>query len=285
MVWPAARTAAFGPSGTRVPVIGQGTWHLEFDDEMSAIEALRAGVDAGLTHIDTAEMYGGGRVERIIGRALGNRRDEIFLVSKVLPSNASYRGTIAACEASLKRLGTDRLDVYLLHWRGRMPLDETFRAFEELVAQGKIAAYGVSNFDVEDLEAAAAIAGAEQIACNQVLYHLQERAIEHEIVPWCHAHGVAVVGYSPFGSGRFPAASSAGGRVLEQIASATGSTPRQVALAFLVAHSSVFTIPKAGRIGHVVENAAALHIELTDSELALIDAAFPARRRRGVPML
>jgi diketogulonate reductase-like aldo/keto reductase len=279
------KTAPFGSTDVYVPVIGQGTWHFELADEKAAIAALRAGVDAGLTHIDTAEMYGSGRAESIIGRALADRRDEIFLVSKVLPSNASYGGTIAACEASLKRLRTDRLDVYLLHWRGRTPLEETFRAFEVLVAQGKISAYGVSNFDVDDLDEAASIVGPKRIACNQVLYHLEERTIEHEIVPWCHEHSVAVVGYSPFGSGRFPSPSSAGGRVLTGIANSRGITPRQVALAFLVAKGGVFTIPKAAKSEHAVENAGALNIELTGSELSALDAAFPVGRRRGLPML
>jgi len=279
------RTATFGFTGATPPLIGQGTWHFELGDERAAIAALRAGLDAGSSHVDTAELYGSGRAETIVGRALSDRREEIFLVSKVLPSNASYARTIAACEASLARLGTDRLDVYLLHWRGRTPLEETFRAFEDLVTQGKIAAYGVSNFDVADMEEAVALVGAERIACNQVLYHLEERAIEHELIPWCRRHGIAVVGYSPFGSGRFPTPTGPGGRALADVAAAHGITSRQAALAFLVARGGVFTIPKAARTEHVVENARAGDVELSESAMAALDAAFPLRRRRGLPML
>lgn len=279
------QTATFGSAGVRVPVIGQGTWHFELADEKAAVAALRAGLDAGLSHVDTAELYGSGRAETLVGRAFASRRDEIFLVSKVLPSHASYDRTIAACEASLERLGVERLDVYLLHWRGRTPLEETFRAFEDLVARGKIAAYGVSNFDVDDLEEAVALVGPERIACNQVLYHLGERAIEREIAPWCRSRGIAVVGYSPFGSGRFPSPTSAGGLALAQVAEARGISPRQAALAFLVARGGVFTIPKAARTAHALENAAAGDIVLSDAELDALDAAFPVSRRPGLPML
>ena len=175
----------FGPTDRKVPVIGQGTWYNDNEDPALAIDALRRGLDLGMTHIDTAEMYGSGAAEDIIAVAIAGRRDEVFLVSKVLPSNASRRGTIAACERSLARLETDRLDCYLLHWRGEYPLEETFSAFEQLRREGKILSWGVSNFDEPDLQEALAIAGEGRIACNQVLYHLEERAIEHAVLPWC----------------------------------------------------------------------------------------------------
>ena len=178
-------------------MLGQGTWNMERDDRAAAVAALRAGIDAGMTHIDTAEMYGNGRVEELVAEAIAGRRDEVFLVSKVLPNNASCKGVLRACEASLRRLGTDRLDVYLLHWRWRHPLEGTIEAFEKLVNDGKIRAWGVSNFDVDDLEEALAIAGPGRIACNQVLYHLGERAIEHAVLPWCREHEVAVVRVQP----------------------------------------------------------------------------------------
>jgi diketogulonate reductase-like aldo/keto reductase len=279
------RAAAFGPARREVPIVGQGTWNMERDDERAAVAALRAGIDAGLTHIDTAELYGSGRVERIVARAIEGRRDELFLVSKVLPSNASYARTIAACERSLERLGTDRLDVYLLHWRGRVPLEETIRAFEKLEADGKIGAYGVSNFDVDDLEEAVSIAGEGRIVCNQVLYHLEERSIEHRVIPWCTARSMAVVAYSPFGSGRFPQPASTGGEALGVLAQARAVTPHQVALAFLLARGGVFAIPKAASVEHALDNAAAAHLELTPAELDTIDRAFPARPRRGLAMI
>jgi len=215
----------FGPTKVEVPVIGQGTWYIERGDRASAIAALRRGLHLGMTHIDTAEMYGSGAVEELVAEATVGRRDEVFLVSKVLPENASREGTVAACERSLARLKTEWLDCYLLHWRGQHPLEETIAAFEQLERQGKILSWGVSNFDVPDLEEARRIAGAGRLACNQVLYHLNERAIEHAVIPWCERHGVAVVAYSPFGAGRFPGPRTAGGQVLQQIAAAHGATP------------------------------------------------------------
>src|SRR5665213_1757657 len=262
------RQHTFGSTGTEVPIIGQGTWYIERGQRDGAVAALRRGLDAGMTHIDTAELYGSGKVEEIVAEAIGGRRDEVFLVSKVMPQNASRAGTIAACEKSLARLRTDRLDCYLLHWRGRHPLDETFAAFEELKEGGKILSWGVSNFDADDLAEAAAIAGAQNIACNQVLYHLEERGIEHAVLPWCEKNGVAVVGYSPFGSGHFPKASSTGGRVLATIAAAHAATPRQVALAFLVRRPSLFAIPKAADVTHVDQNAGAGGLALTPVEIA-----------------
>ena len=275
----------FGPASPAVAVIGQGTWYIEQAHRADAVAALRAGLDAGMTHIDTAELYGSGKAEEITAEAIAGRRESVFLVSKVMPQNASRTGTIAACEASLRRLKTDRLDCYLLHWRGRHPLEETIAAFEELRTAGKIRAWGVSNFDTDDLAEAEAIAGPNRIACNQVLYHLHERGIEYAVVPWCEEHKVAVVGYSPFGHGGFPSSRSAGGKVLAEVAAARGATPRQVALAFLIRRPSLFTIPKAASAGHVAENAKAGDFVLTAEEIARIDAAFPAKRPRGLAMI
>lgn len=276
----------FGATGPAVPPIGQGTWNIELSDRPEAVAALRRGLDLGLSHIDTAEMYGSGRSEEIVGEAIEGRRDAVFLVSKVLPHNASRKGAIAACEASLRRLGTDRLDCYLLHWRGSHPLAETFAAFETLREQGKILSWGVSNFDVGDLEEALAVAGPDVIACNQVLYHLRERAIEHAVIPWCERHGIAVTAYSPFGQNDFPDAGSAGGKVLAGIAEAHGASPRQVALAFLTRRPSVFAIPKASRVSHVEDNAGALALRLGDDEIARIEAASPrGPKPRSLPML
>ncbi|MGE0750401.1 MAG: aldo/keto reductase [Variibacter sp.] len=278
------RQSTFGPTQRAVSVIGQGTWYIDQGDRDTAVAALRRGLDCGMTHIDTAEMYGD--AELVVAQAVAGRRDEVFLVSKVLPSNASHAKTKAACERSLKRLKTDRLDCYLLHWRGSTPLAETFAAFEELVQEGKILSFGVSNFDADDLDEALAVAGKGRIACNQVLYHLQERAIEHAVIPWCAKHDVAVVAYSPFGHDSFPSPRSAGGKVLDEIAKAHGATPRQVALAALTRNPEVFAIPKAGSAQHAEENAAAGALALTKPELARIDDAFPrGPRPRSLPML
>lgn len=276
----------FGSTGREVPAIGQGSWYIERGDRAEAVAALRRGLDLGLTHLDTAEMYGDGRSEAIIGEAITGRREEVFLVSKVLPHNASKAGVRAACERSLRHLKTDRLDCYLLHWRGPHPLAETFAAFEALKAEGKILSWGVSNFDEDDLDEALDVAGPGQITCNQVLYHLRERAIEHAVIPWCERHGVAVTAYSPFGHDGFPAAGSPGGQLLAEIAMAHGASPRQVALAFLTRRPSVFAIPKAGTQAHVEDNAGALRLRLTEGDLARIDAAFPlGRKPSSLPML
>jgi diketogulonate reductase-like aldo/keto reductase len=274
----------FGQNGLQVSAIGQGTWHIDRGDRASALAALRCGIDLGMTHIDTAEMYGD--AELVVAEAIAGRRDEVFVVSKVLPSNASRRGTITACERSLKRLHTDRLDCYLLHWRGQIPLAETVAAFEQLVGAGKIRSWGVSNFDTDDLEAISEIAGSGRIACNQVLYHLNERAIEHAVIPWCEAHGVAVVAYSPFGHNDFPNPRSEAGRVLRKIAEAHGSTPRQVALSFLIRKPSVSAIPKASTALHAADNAGAGDLALSAGEIAAIDQAFPlGPKPDGLPML
>jgi diketogulonate reductase-like aldo/keto reductase len=274
----------FGALVREVPVIGQGTWYIDDAHRPSAVAALRRGLDLGMTHIDTAEMYGD--AEDVVGEAIAGRRDELLLVSKVLPSNASRAGTVAACERSLARLRTDRLDCYLLHWRGSYPLEDSFGAFERLREQGKILSWGVSNFDIPDLEAAVAAGGKGRIACNQVLYHLEERAIEHAVLPWCAEHGVATVAYSPFGHGSFPDPRSPGGRVLAEIAASHGATVRQVALRFLVRQPSTFTIPKASSAEHATDNAGAGALRLTDAELGRIDTAFPlGPRPRRLPML
>ena len=275
----------FGSNGPDVSVIGQGTWYLDRGDRKAAIAALRRGIETGMTHIDTAEMYGD--AEPVIADAIaGLPRETLFLVSKVLPSNASRRGTITACERSLKRLKTDHLDCYLLHWRGSYPFEETVAAFDELVASGKIRSWGVSNFDEDDLDELLNVAGEGRIACNQVLYHLQERAIEHAVIPWCERNGVAVVAYSPFGHNDFPSARSGGGEVLQRIAEAHKASPRQVALAFLTRAPSVLAIPKASSADHAAENAAAGELKLSDADIAALDKAFPrGPKPRGLPML
>jgi diketogulonate reductase-like aldo/keto reductase len=277
----------FGSSAREVAVIGQGTWYIEAGESSITVAALRRGLDLGMTHIDTAELYGSGAAEELVAKAIAGRRNEVFLVSKVLPNHASRTGVIAACEASLARLGTDRLDCYLLHWRGAYPLHETVAGFEELQRQGKTLSWGVSNFDVADLEEVRRIAGSNYPACNQVLYHLQERAIENAVLPWCESHGVAVVGYSPFGHrGGLPGHRTSRGRVLTEIAAAHGATARQVALAFLVRRPPLFTIPKASNPDHTAENAAAGDLHLSEDEIARVDQAFPLDRgARALPTL
>jgi diketogulonate reductase-like aldo/keto reductase len=277
----------FGSTGRAVASVGQGTWRSDEAAVASAAAALRRGLDLGMTHIDTAEMYGSGAAEALVGNAIAGRRDEVYLVSKVLPSNASRRGTIAACEKSLAKLKTDRLDCYLLHWRGSHPLEETIAAFAALVDAGKILSWGVSNFDVDDLDEVASIAGPGHPVCNQVLYHLKERAIEHAVLPWCEKHGTALVAYTPLGQNPgIYGNSGAEAKVLQAVAAAHAATPRQVALAFLLRHSHTFVIPKAANIAHVTENASAAKLRLNDEELARIDAAFPrGKPRRGLPMI
>jgi diketogulonate reductase-like aldo/keto reductase len=278
------RQQKFGQNGPQVAVIGQGTWYIDRGDRKTAVAALRRGIDLGMTHVDTAEMYGD--AEPVVAEAIAGRRDEIFLVSKVLPSNASRRGTITACERSLSRLKTDRLDCYLLHWRGSYPLSETVAAFEQLVSEGKIRSWGVSNFDADDLDEMLEVAGDGKIACNQVLYHLQERAIEHAVIPWCKQHSTTVVAYSPFGHNDFPSPRSKAGEVLQKIAGTHAASPRQVALAFLTRDPLVFAIPKASTPEHAAENAAAGDLVLTKDEIAMLDKAFPrGPKPRSLPML
>ncbi len=269
----------FGWTGVEVPVIGQGTWMIEGSRvvEQRAIESLRLGLNLGMTHIDTAEMYGSGRAEELVGEAISGRRGEVFLVSKVLPSNASFDGTIRACKRSLERLKTDHVDLYLLHWESRYPLSETMRALETLVADGKTRFIGVSNFNLDMLQAAERALKKERVACNQVLYHLGDRGIERKLIPYCAASGIAVVGYSPFGHSDFPSSKSSSGRILGQIAERHGRTPRQVVLNFLTRRQAgVFTIPKSSQPEHVRENSEGPGWELNEEDLLLIDRAFPA---------
>jgi len=267
----------FGWTGVEVPIIGQGTWMIDGDPETEsrAIQTLRLGLDLGMSHIDTAEMYGEGHVEELVGKTIAGRRDEIFLVSKVLPSNASYDGTLKACERSLKRLKTDWLDLYLLHWRGSYPLSETMRAMEKLVAEGLVKYIGVSNFDVEDLMEAEQVLQTEQIACNQVLYNLRDRGIERRLLPYCSKKRIAVVGYAPFGHGNFPSPSSREGKLLIEIGRRHNRTPKQVALNYLTRHPSTFTIPKTTRSERVKENSEGVGWQLTEDEANEIDRAFP----------
>ena len=275
----------FGPTKRKIAVVGQGTWNLEQDDRRQALAALQTGLDLGMNHIDTAEMYGAGEVEKLVAEAIAGRREEVFLVSKVLPENASRKGTVTACEKSLRRLRTDRLDCYLLHWRGEYSLEDTFAAFDQLHRDGKILSWGVSNFDVADLDEALNIIGTvdeTRLVCNQVLYHLKERAIEHAVIPWCEERGVAVVAYSPFGSGEFPDGNSREGRVLREIAGAHGATHRQVALSFLLERPSMFAIPKASKPEHTAENAKAAELRLSEEEIARLDKAFPRGPRPKV---
>jgi diketogulonate reductase-like aldo/keto reductase len=275
------QTRRFGPLAHEVPVIGLGTWNMERDDPRSAREAIARAVDLGMVHVDTAELYGTGRVETLVGEALAGKRERVFLVSKVLPRNATHAGTLRACDASLARLRTDHLDLYLLHWREDLPLEPTFAAFEQLRTAGKIRAWGVSNFDDADLAEALAIVGPGKIACDQVLYHLGARQIEHRVVPWCEQHGVAVVAYSPFGSARgFPRS-----RDLVALAERLGRTPRQLALAFLTRRQGVFAIPKSSLASHVDELAAAGDLGLDAATIVALEAMFPLAPWQGLPML
>lgn len=241
----------------------------------SAIEALRLGIELGMTLIDTAEMYGNGVAEEIVGEAIRGRRDRIFLAGKVLPSHASHDGTLKACEQSLKRLGVDTIDLYLLHWESSYPLRETMGAMELLVTRGMIRFIGVSNFDVEKVRNAQAALKSNRLACDQVLYHLKDRGIERRLLPYCAEHQIAIMGYSPFGHGEFPKPKTAGGRILEEIGQRHKKTPRQVALSFLTSHG-VFTVPKSGNTEHVRENSGGAGWALTPEEYHVIDRAFPA---------
>ncbi len=265
-----------------VPVVGQGTWQIPESGKarQEAISSLRRGIELGMTHIDTAEMYG--RAEELIPDALsGIKREDLFLVSKVLPSNATYTGTISALERSLKRLKTDYLDCYLLHWRGNLPLSETLAAMEKLEKEGKIRSFGVSNFDTDDLEDALSCLTSGKIACNQVLYNLENRGIERKLIPMCNKHDIALVGYTPYGT--VPGADTRAYKDLEEIALSLEATVRQLILAFLTRLDGTFTIPKASHLNHVEENAGALGITLTDEQIERIDALYPAPKR-DVPL-
>lgn len=262
------------PNGRGVPTLGQGTWYLGDSPSTRAeeIDALRTGLDLGMTLIDTAEMYGSGASEKLVGEAIAGRRDEVFLVSKVLPSNASRDGVANACRASLRRLGTDRLDLYLLHWRGPHPLEETIAGFEALVASGEIGAWGLSNYDDDDLRRlpASRAPGTESgPQTNQILYNLTRRGPEYDLFPLSRESGMPLMAYSPIEQGRL-----AGDRTLGSIAQQQGVTSVQIALAWVLRHNNVIAIPKAGRAGHVRENHKALDVRLTPEDMAALDAAF-----------
>lgn len=268
----------FGVSGIKAPVIGQGTWQMpdrgEARDE--ARKAIRTGIDKGLVHIDTAEMYGNGMSEELIADAIkGIPRDMLVLVSKVLPTNASYKGTIKACENSMRRMKTDYLDCYLLHWPGSIPISDTMGAMETLVKEGKIRSLGVSNFDVEELSEAEKSLSKEKIACNQVLYHLNERGIERKLVPYCAQQEISIVAYTPFGQKPLPKPTTEGGRVLASIAAKHGITVRQALLAFLVREDLMFVIPKAAKSEHVIENAGAGAVALEKEDILAIEEHYP----------
>jgi diketogulonate reductase-like aldo/keto reductase len=266
------------PGGERVPALGQGTWHMGEDRRRIADEAaaVRLGIELGMTLIDTAEMYGGGGAEEMVARAAEGVRDDLFIVSKVYPHNASRTGVVAACERSLKRLGTDRIDLYLLHWRGSIPLAETIEGFERLTRDGKIRYHGVSNFDRADMAEWVALKGGETVAADQVLYNLSHRGPEWDLVPWCRERGIAIMAYTPLGQGRM-----LGNRGLAEIARRRGATPAQIALAWLLREDGTIVIPKASRPEHVRENRGALEVALTEEDLAALDRAFPPPKGRS----
>ena len=269
-----ATTSITFPDGHTVCRLGQGTWNIgkspaRRDEE---VRALRRGLELGLTVIDTAEMYGN---ETLVGEAIGNRRDQAFIVSKVLPSNASYEGTKRACEGSLRRLGTDRIDLYLLHWKGSHPFADTVRAMCDLAREGKIISWGVSNIDVHDMEHITALPGGDGCAADQVLYNLNERGVEFDLIPWCAARRMPVMAYSPLDEGRLrhdPAVNA--------VARRHGATPAQVAIAWTLRLPGIISIPKAGSVAHVEDNHRALTLDLTNEDLATLDAAFPPPRKK-----
>jgi diketogulonate reductase-like aldo/keto reductase len=260
------------PSGEHVPQLGQGTWRMgeSVCDRAQEVVALRLGLDLGMTLIDTAEMYAGGGAEKVVAEAIEGRRDDVFLVSKVLPENATRAGTIAACERSLKRLKTDRIDLYLHHWRGSPRLAETLAGFQALAAKGAIRYWGVSNFDGDDMEELLALPGGRECASNQVVYNLRRRGIEATLVPWCRSHRIPIMAYSPIEQGRLLR-----DRTLAAVAARHGATAAQVALAFVLRHRDMIVIPKAATEAHVRENRAAYDIKLSEADLAELDQAFP----------
>lgn len=265
------------PSGEPIPVFGLGTWMMGESDKKRAdeVSALELGLDLGATLIDTAEMYGDGEAEEIVGDAIASRRDGLFIVSKVLPENAARKDTVAACERSLKRLRTDRIDLYLLHWRGSTPLQHTLDAFIQLQREGKIRHWGVSNFDTDDMEELAALPGGDACTTNQVLYNLKRRRIEYDLVPFCRARNIPMMAYSPIEQGRL-----LGAAALKEVASRHEATPAQVALAWLLGNPGTIVIPKATNQEHVRENLAALDLKLTDDDLAVLDRAFPPPQKK-----
>jgi len=266
------------PNGERVPALGQGTWHMGEDRRRAAEEAaaLRLGIELGLMMIDTAEMYGNGRAEEIVADASKGLRDQLFIVSKVLPYNASRNGVIEACERSLKRLDTDRIDLYLLHWRGSVPLDETLAGFERLQRDGKIRHHGVSNFDLDDMQEWVGLAAGERVAANQILYNLTRRGTEWELIPWCRERKIAIMAYTPIEQGRMLRH-----KALGEVAARHNATPAQVALAWLLRQDGMIVIPKASKPEHVRENRGALEVKLTDDDLGVLDRAFPPPKVRA----
>lgn len=271
------------PGGDSVPILGQGTWGMgeRRQNARDEVAALQLGIDLGMTLIDTAEMYGEGGAETVVGTAIAGRRDKVFLVSKVYPHNATRQGTVAACERSLKRLETDRIDLYLLHWRGGTPLAETLEAFEALRREGKIRHWGVSNFDTDDMQELAALPGGEAVAANQVLYNLSRRGIEYDLLPWCRDQRVPVMAYSPIEQGRILRNST-----LASVATRRGITPAQIALSWLLRQEGLIVIPKASSLSHVRENREAAVVSLDEQDLTMLEAVFPApTRRRPLEML
>ena len=270
------------PSGETVPALGQGTWYMGDSARKRAdeVRALQLGLDLGMTLIDTAEMYADGGAEEVTGEAIKGRRDGVFLVSKVLPSHGSRTATIAACEQSLKRLGSDRIDLYLLHWRGNYALEDTLTGFEALQKAGKIRHWGVSNFDVDDMEDLLKW-GGKAVAADQVLYNLSRRGIEHDLLPWSLDHNVPIMAYSPIEQGRI-----LGDKTLRQIAETHGATPAQIALAFVLARPGMIAIPKSSNATHVRENAGAAELTLSEADLRALDTAFPPpKRKQSLEML
>jgi diketogulonate reductase-like aldo/keto reductase len=265
------------PSGVSIPALGQGTWNMGENPARAReeIDSLKAGIDLGMTLIDTAEMYAEGGAEKIVGRAIEGRRGDVFVVSKVYPWNASRRGTVDACERSLQRMKIDRIDLYLLHWRGNHPLAETVEAFEGLKAAGKIGDWGVSNFDVDDMEELLAVPGGKNVAANQVLYNLGRRGIEFDLLPWCQDRGIPIMAYSPIEQGRL-----AHHPDLIHLAKAYQATPAQIALAYVLGQKGVIAIPKTAKVERVRENREAVSIHLTDADRAALDAAFPPPKRK-----
>src|SRR3954452_4516104 len=265
------------PNGERVPAFGQGTWHMGEDRRGGAEEAaaLKLGIELGMTLIDTAEMYGSGRAEEIVAEAAQGQRDRLFIVSKVLPYNASQKGVIEACERSLRRLKTDRIDLYLLHWRGSVPLAETLAGFARLQRDGKIRHHGVSNFDLDDMQEWFALAGGDSVAANQILYNLTRRGPEWELIPWCRERKIAIMAYTPIEQGRMLRH-----KALAEVAARHGATPAQVALAWLLRQDGMIVIPKASKQEHVRENRAALDVKLSADDLAAFDRAFPPPKSR-----
>jgi len=263
------------PSGERVPQLGQGTWGMGESGRKrkEEVAALRLGLDLGMTLIDTAEMYANGGAEEVVAEAIEGRRDEVFIVSKVLPENSTRSGTIAACERSLKRLRTDRIDLYLLHWRGRPPLEETLAAFAALLDKGAIRSWGASNFDIDDMKELVALDGGTACATNQVLYNLRRRGIEYDLLPWCRGREIPIMAYSPIEQGRLLRE-----RTLTSVAVRHRASPAQIALAWVLRQTDMMVIPKASNEAHVTENRAALDIKLTDADLVELEGAFPPPR-------